>query len=108
MTLTETCPYDIYLRSSCSGGLSSSPFPHFQMPRRPHRRTNVRKSEIRDDRAFSRWDIMRSLGLGISDASIRTVVFGGSEMAFSIICRAALWSWRSEMEERTVEERRLV
>lgn len=38
--------------------------------------------------------------------SIITVVFGGSEIAFSMIWRAALWIRCRDIEERTVEERR--
>ena len=44
----------------------------------------------------------------MDEVSIMTVVLGGREMAFSIIWRAALCNMRREMEERTVEERRLV
>lgn len=42
----------------------------------------------------------------MDEVSIITVVLGGRDMAFSMICRAVLWIWRREMEERTVEVRR--
>ena len=48
---------------------------------------------------------MRSFEEGIVEVSIITVVLGGSDMAFSMICRAALCIWRSEIEERTEEVR---
>ena len=51
---------------------------------------------------------MSSLDWGIEEVSIITVVFGGREIAFSMIWRAALCNRCREMEERTVEERRLV
>ena len=80
-------------------------FPHFHIPSNPHSLANIRKSEIRSDNAFSRWAVIRSFDGGIVEVSIITVVLGGSDMAFSIICRAALCIWRSEIEERTVEVR---
>lgn len=47
---------------------------------------------------------MRSLEGGMEEVSIITVVFGGSDMAFSMICLAVLCIRAKEMEERTVEE----
>ena len=50
---------------------------------------------------------MSSLDCGIDEVSMITVVFEGKAMAFSMIWRAALCNRCSEMEDRTVEERRL-
>lgn len=58
--------------------------------------------------AFKRFAVMSRREGGMDEVSIMTVVLGGREMAFSIIWRAALCSLCREMEERTVEERRLV
>jgi len=67
----------------------------------------MRKSEMRLESALSRWAAMRSREGGIADVSIISAALGGSEMAFSINWRALFCSRRREMEERTVEQRRL-
>lgn len=78
------------------------------MPSSPHNRTNIRKSEMRSDKAFSRFAVMRSFEGAMEEVLIMTVVFGGSAMIFSMICRAALWSLWRDIEERTEDVRREV
>jgi len=82
-------------------------FPHFQIPIKPHNLANVRYSEIKLDSAFNRFAVINRREEGIEEVSIMTVVFGGKEMAFSIIWRAARCSLCRDMEDRTLEVRRL-
>lgn len=87
---------------------TNTPLPHFQIPIRPHRRANIRKSEIKLDNAFKRFAVTNNRDVGIVAVSIMTVVFGGNEMAFSMILRTVLCSRWVDTEDRTVEVRREV
>jgi hypothetical protein len=86
----------------------------------PQRREKIRKSAIRSARALRRVAVRRRCDEGIVDASIITVVFGGSVLsfvrlvnvseevrevykAFSIISRAVFCSRRMETDVNSAE-----
>ncbi len=61
---------------------------------KPHRRANIRKSEIKLDSAFNLFAVTNNRDVGIVAVSIITVVLGGREMAFwSLECRWSGWFW---------------
>ena len=105
--LTITCNSAI-LRSMVSDSLlpTNTLLPHFQIPIRPHSRANIRKSEIKLDNAFKRFAVANNRDGGIVVVSMMTVVFGGNEMAFSMILRTVLCSRWVDIDDRTVEVRR--
>jgi len=68
----------------------------------------IRKSEIRSLRAFKRVAVRSRREVGRGEVWIMTVVFGGREVAWEMMRRAAARiRWR-EMEERREEVRREV
>lgn len=60
------------------------------------------------DNAFKRFAVTNNWDVEIVAVSIMTVVFGGNEMAFSMILRTVLCSRWVDIEDRTVEVRREV
>lgn len=72
-------------------------------------RVKMRKSEISAESFLRRTEDARRYVVVLEGEGVKTsVVFGGSEMAFSIKFRVACWTRANEMEERTFEVRREV